>query len=849
MLLQLLLQTLLLLLAHSGDVTEVCLHHDTQLPLLLVSRLDGKISAVSLSPDLPVLWELDLGYPLLSASSVVLGDHTYLIPSLDGNLYTLSQTQVIEPYAQLEALLSKPYDKGSSSRWVGGKVVTTRGVAPKDGRVLYECNFDNCQRYNDSTVGHEPLLAVTDERRTVRLLDMKLGVERWNWSISSVEMQYIGLKHRSSCHPPRLPAKLHFDVEMGVISALFDSGHYATVVLPGPLSQAWVLNDEHLQSVNMFYSDDTDSTSVNVYLGLWQGNHYIQPFHPGETMFRIDRINKEVFELGWTREGRAGRDTISWEHPIKHDSTALAVVSNDLTSSDWVGKIWKPRPDYNAPPPRRESETDSFTVSDVWVSMLSTFLIGIIIAYGVYRKVFKRKPQLTTTSTETEAEDHVSPPSSPFVSNGFNFDNIPPPPFESRFEQDFTVIRDLGQGGFGKVIEAKHKISEHNYAIKIIKLPNKEELRRKVEREVAAMAKLEHPNILRYYTSWKETQTLEWARSRKYTHTSNSESNDSGTSIGTSGHSFSWSKTSTSHKRNLSCNIQIDEESTSIGIRRQSADDTYSDIVFAQDSKNYSVTNGDSSIVFADVSKTRPDLHLSVGEHSVPDSATGDETFSTWNSESENPANSATHESFLYIQMQLCSDQTLKEWLAVNKKRGEIMKIFSEIVDAVEYIHSHNHIHRDLKPSNILFSEDGRVKVADFGLATVMSNIIPSLDSGIDINPGFEGPSMTQNLGTKLYMSPELETDSHYDYKVDIFALGIIFFELLMVFDTMMERVELIQELRTVRTVPSFIDANYPKYKAILLQMINSDPADRPTASDVKAFFSNTDCDQIEFLS
>ena len=842
MLLQLTLLSLLSLITQSGDVSEsVCLHHDTKFPLLLVSRMDGKISAVQLTEDLPVIWEVDLGYPLLSASTVILEDQTYLIPSLDGNLYTLSNEQTIKPYAQLEALLSRPFDKGSSSRWVGGKVVTTRGVTPTNGRVIYECNFDNCHRYNDSTVGSEPLLAITDERRTVRLLDMRLGAERWNWSISSVDMQYVGLKHRSSCLPPQLPVKLHFDVEMGVISALFDSGHYGTVTLPGPFSQSWVLNDEHLQSVNMFYSDDTHSTAVNIYLGLWEGGHYIQPFHPHETMFRIGRINEEVFEVGWTREGRAGRDTISWEHPLKEDSTALAVVNRDIAHGDWVGKVWKPRHDYIPPTPRSPAPPD------VWVSVyeiVATVLLGIIIAYGVYRKVFKRKPQLTTTSTEMEAEDPVSPPASPLGTNanGFNFDNVPPPPpFESRFEQDFTVIRELGQGGFGKVIEAKHKISEHNYAIKIIKLPNKEELRKKVEREVAAMAKLEHPNILRYYTSWKETPTLEWTRTRKYTHTSNSESFDSGTSIGTSGQSLSWSKTSRSKKRNQSFNIQIDDETTSFG-RNVPADDTYSDIVFQQDSK---ITNGDSSIVFAEtsVSKSRPDLHLSLG-----DSATGDETFSTWSSESETPANQ-THESFLYIQMQLCSDQTLKEWLAENTNRDGIMRIFSEIVDAVEYIHSHNHIHRDLKPSNILFGEDGRVKVADFGLATVMANIVPTPDSGISLTPGFEGPSMTQNLGTKLYMSPELETNSHYDYKVDIFALGIIFFELLMKFDTMMERVELIQELRNAHKIPLSIDANYPKYKAILLQMINTDPADRPTAVDVKAFFSNPDCDQIEVPS
>ena len=200
--------------------------------------------------------------------------------------------------------------------------------------------------------------------------------------------------------------------------------------------------------------------------------------------------------------------------------------------------------------------------------------------------------------------------------------------------------------------------------------------------------------------------------------------------------------------------------------------------------------------------------------------------------------------------MELCSDQTLKEWLLDTPDRSSFLAIFSQIVDAVAYIHSHNHIHRDLKPSNILFSTDGRVKVADFGLATAMTHVIAS-DSGIGLAAAeaYEGPSLTRNLGTRLYMSPELETDSHYDYKVDIFALGVILFEMLTVFGTGSERVERVLELRRSRSVPACVDYSFPKYKVILLQMIALNPADRPTAAEVRRFFSNSDCDQIDFSS
>ena len=50
----------------------------------------------------------------------------------------------------------------------------------------------------------------------------------------------------------------------------------------------------------------------------------------------------------------------------------------------------------------------------------------------------------------------------------------------SRFDEDFEFIQEIGKGGFGRVLEAKHKLSDQNYAIKIIKLPVKDESQKKV---------------------------------------------------------------------------------------------------------------------------------------------------------------------------------------------------------------------------------------------------------------------------------------------------------------------------------------------------------------------------------
>lgn len=71
--------------------------------------------------------------------------------------------------------------------------------------------------------------------------------------------------------------------------------------------------------------------------------------------------------------------------------------------------------------------------------------------------------------------------------------------FTSRFQSDFDLQRCLGRGGFGVVFEAKNKLDDCSYAIKRITLPNKEESRMRVMREVKTLANCEHQNIVRYF--------------------------------------------------------------------------------------------------------------------------------------------------------------------------------------------------------------------------------------------------------------------------------------------------------------------------------------------------------------
>ncbi|XP_033756606.1 LOW QUALITY PROTEIN: eukaryotic translation initiation factor 2-alpha kinase 3-like [Pecten maximus] len=186
---------------------------------------------------------------------------------------------------------------------------------------------------------------------------------------------------------------------------------------------------------------------------------------------------------------------------------------------------------------------------------------------------------------------------------------------------------------------------------------------------------------------------------------------------------------------------------------------------------------------------------------------------------------------FLYIQMQLCQRETLKEWLSANNKprnKKDMLNIFGQIVCAIEYVHGCGLMHRDLKPSNIFFSADNTIKIGDFGLVTALSE---EEILGAD-NLGNTSFKHTTEVGTKLYMGPELVCGKTYGQKVDIFSLGMILFELLYPFSTQMERVRTMTAVK-IRQLPKEFDMAYPAEAKYINWLLCEDPCGRPTATEI----------------
>jgi len=92
------------------------------------------------------------------------------------------------------------------------------------------------------------------------------------------------------------------------------------------------------------------------------------------------------------------------------------------------------------------------------------------------------------------------------------------------------------------------------------------------------------------------------------------------------------------------------------------------------------------------------------------------------------------------------------------------------VLQALDYAHKHSIVHRDMKPENVLMSEEGDVKVADFGIARLTD------DSGA----GSTATKTGTTVGTPQYMSPEQVASSKVDGRSDLYSAGIMFYELVV---------------------------------------------------------------------
>jgi serine/threonine-protein kinase len=122
-----------------------------------------------------------------------------------------------------------------------------------------------------------------------------------------------------------------------------------------------------------------------------------------------------------------------------------------------------------------------------------------------------------------------------------------------------------------------------------------------------------------------------------------------------------------------------------------------------------------------------------------------------------------------YLVLEFVRGRSLRDWmLASQLPPPQVFAVMHGVLQALDYAHRHAVVHRDMKPENVLISDEGMVKVADFGIARLTD------DTGV----GGTATKTGTTVGTPLYMSPEQVASSKVDGRSDLYSAGIMFYEL-----------------------------------------------------------------------
>ncbi|KAI0886346.1 kinase-like protein [Annulohypoxylon maeteangense] len=466
----------------------------------------------------------------------------------------------------------------------------------------------------------------------------------------------------------------------------------------------------------------------------------------------------------------------------------------------------------------------------------------------------------------------ISEPMRGFISQTSQLTLVPHPaelglqlePQQSHYQSSFRELALLGKGGFGKVYRCFNPLDQKTYAVKKIQLSPKlgkrfrdgrlEELQH-ILREVQALATLDHPNIVRYHATWLEDP-------HQFPSPFIMDSNDSGAR-----------PRSSQRQQLLLSNHPFSQDTNDEFEPEPEPEPSISGgVIFEKDT--LSLPNEESG-------HQRQWFEQSTSSHSAAESPSLSSTSDIFtDGKSHLEKSIRTHQRFdatghtLYIQMSLYP-MTLAQYISIssNESHGPrhcfhlipSLRLLHSIHSGLRYIHSKGFLHRDIKPGNIFLSlteEESQggycdrscnpcqkktdnvsprwinARIGDFGLVAQLARGELPLSSYADDDT--TSASSKRPVGTTNYRPPPFKGAD--DEKVDIYALGVVFVEMLCRCNTAMERAEMFKGLQLGR-VPSGLEKGlasegHPakvvdEVVSLATEMVHPNPRERWSSSQV----------------
>lgn len=348
---------------------------------------------------------------------------------------------------------------------------------------------------------------------------------------------------------------------------------------------------------------------------------------------------------------------------------------------------------------------------------------------------------------------------------------------ERRHKTDFQVLDEIGSGGFGRVYRVRHCLDGKEYALKVVRANSSSRSSHemnKILREVQVLSSIHSHHVVRYYSAWIEQGDI----------------SDGLHLVGDARESSERMTTSNSSRNG--------EEEESFWTREADIKHNRTDPICSlcqSQYKDWEVTLEQWGLIDAVLQPLN--LCVDCYKKSIPVDV--------------DISNITIRETkvipeCLYILMEYCGSTLLEEIQTCrtktklpNDSAAATWSLFGQILEGFAHLHANGIIHRDVKPSNI-FVHDHVVKIGDLGLATTTTtrsqNKSCSNGNGADNNAPGGNSSKSNNIGTYLYVAPEVRSSKYYDEKADIFSLGIVLVEMFSSFATGMERAKVLEDLR-----------------------------------------------------